>query len=171
METISLLQRRRPNLHALIAGSDGAAYGTPRADGVPWSEWARENISFDPKRTHWLGSVQSDTYHSLLSISNVHLYLTVPFILSWSLIEVMAAGVPVVASDTPPVREVIDNMTNGILVDFFDSSAQADAVCQILDCPSLASSLARSSVKASQFYSSTIGADKWDDLISTVTKP
>ena len=106
MQAIALLQQRRPNLHALIVGADVVAYGAKRADGRSWGDWAKQELSLDPARTHWLGSLQTEQYQKVLACSDVHLYLTVPFVLSWSLIEAMAAGCCIVASDTPPVREV-----------------------------------------------------------------
>ena len=96
-------------MHVLLAGHDGTAYGTPREDGRGWADWARETLPLDPNRTHWLGSVQDQEYRQLLAVSDVHLYLTVPFILSWSLIEAMAAGCAIVASSTPPVLEVLEH--------------------------------------------------------------
>ena len=80
------------NLHVLIVGSDVVAYGGSRSDGRSWGAWAKEEIALDPKRTHWLGALQTEEYHDVLAISDVHLYLTVPFVLSWSLLEAMAAG-------------------------------------------------------------------------------
>ena len=107
MKALALLQKKRPNLHALIVGADVVAYGSGREDGRSWGDWARNDLPLDPSRTHWLGSLQTDDYHRVLASSDVHLYLTVPFVLSWSLLEAMAAGCSIVASDTPPVREVI----------------------------------------------------------------
>ena len=89
IQTISKLQQLRPNLHVLIVGQDGQAYGNARSDGQPWSQWAKANLSLDPARTHWLGALQEHEYHNVLAISDVHLYLTVPFVLSWSLLEAM----------------------------------------------------------------------------------
>ena len=85
------LQQMRHKAHVLIAGSDVVAYGAGRSDGRSWQTWAQEEAGLDPKRTHWLGALQTDDYHRLLKVSNVHLYLTIPFVLSWSLLEAMAA--------------------------------------------------------------------------------
>ena len=79
METIALLQAERPQLHVLIVGSDVVAYGGTRSDGRSWGTWARQDVSLDPERTHWLGALQTDEYHDV-AISDVHLYLTVPFV-------------------------------------------------------------------------------------------
>ena len=69
----------------------------------------------------------------MLLASTVHVYLTVPFVLSWSLIEALSAGCAVVASDTPPVREVVRDDENGLLVDFFDSAGLADRIVDALE--------------------------------------
>ena len=87
LEAISELQVKFQNLHVLLVGHDCTAYGPPRPDGVKWSDWARTNLHLDASRTHWLGSLQEDQYRAVLSVSTVHMYLTVPFILSWSLLE------------------------------------------------------------------------------------
>jgi glycosyltransferase involved in cell wall biosynthesis len=71
----------------------------------------------------------------LLQVSSAHVYLTYPFVLSWSCVEAMAAGCVLIGSDTRPVREVIDHGRNGVLVDFHDSEAVADAVIDVLSSP------------------------------------
>ena len=92
MQAIAHLQAQRPHLHVLIVGSDVVAYGGERSDGRSWGAWAKEDIALDPHRTHWLGALQTEEYHDVLAFSDVHFYLTVPFVLSWSLLEAMAAG-------------------------------------------------------------------------------
>ena len=104
MKTIAMLQSRRPNLHVLIVGSDLVAYGSGRSDQRSWGEWARADLPLDPKRTHWMGPLQTAEYHAVLAWSDVHLYLTVPFVLSWSLIEAMAARCCIVGSATHLLR-------------------------------------------------------------------
>ena len=69
-------------------------------------------------------------------MSDAHVYLTAPFVLSWSLLNALACGCQVVASDTAPVRELIRNGENGWLVDFFDVSQLAERILQTLDAPS-----------------------------------
>jgi glycosyltransferase involved in cell wall biosynthesis len=83
---------------------------------------------------HFLGRVPYQTYLSALQVSSAHVYLTYPFLLSWSLLEAMSTGCVVIGSDTPPVREVIDS-TRGILVPFFDIELLADSVVDALTAP------------------------------------
>ncbi|MFG0417982.1 glycosyltransferase [Pseudomonas sp. zjy_8] len=95
------------------------SYGSKPKDAPNWrTKMLREN-QVDLSRVHFLGKVPYATYKKVLQIAAVHLYLTYPFVLSWSLLEAMASGCLIVASDTAPVREVIRDEKNGFLVDFF----------------------------------------------------
>lgn len=165
MQAIAELQRRRPKLHALIVGHDGVAYGANRSDGRSWGEWAKQEVGFDPARTHWLGVLQDAEYHQVLAWSTVHLYLTVPFVLSWSLLEALAAGCALVSSATAPVQEVVADGDSALLVDFFDPMAQADAVERLLDQPSLRRELAIRGQEAAALYSADRGLAAWLELL------
>lgn len=165
IEAICLLQQRRPNLHVLMVGHDGTAYGTPREDGRGWAQWARESLPLDPSRTHWLGSLQDAEYRQVLACSDVHFYLTVPFILSWSLLEAMAAGCAIVASATAPVLEVLEHGRSALLVDFFDVEAQAAALGRLLDDQRLCSCLAHQAQERAADYCHDRGHQAWSDLL------
>jgi glycosyltransferase involved in cell wall biosynthesis len=89
----------------------------------------------DWQRVHHVGQLDRANFISLLQLSTVHVYLTYPFVLSWSLLEAMSAGCAIVASDTAPVREVIEHGDNGRLVGFFDREALVDDLCRLLDDP------------------------------------
>ena len=166
MKAISLLQAERPQLHALIVGSDVVAYGGSRSDGRTWGAWAKDEIPLDPQRTHWLGALQTHQYHDVLAVSDVHLYLTVPFVLSWSLLEAMAAGCALVSSATPPVEEVLEHNSSALLVDFFSPHKQAEALARLLDDSNLRSSLARGAMKRASAYQSANGLKAWMRLLS-----
>jgi glycosyltransferase involved in cell wall biosynthesis len=86
-------------------------------------------------RVHFLGKVPYPHFLALLQLSKVHVYLTYPFVLSWSLLEAMSAGCAIVASDTSPVREAITNGENGVLVDFFNPQQLAQEVCRLMEEP------------------------------------
>src|SRR5262249_13804078 len=103
--------------------------------GRPWREILLDEVDLDLSRVHFLGRVPYDQYVSLLQISAAHVYLTAPFVLSWSMLEAMAAGCAVVASDTEAVREVIEDGENGLLVDFFDRDQLAERIAECLDEP------------------------------------
>ncbi len=165
IEAIARLQQARPRLHVVLVGHDGTAYGHGRADGQGWAAWARQTLPLDPGRTHWLGSVQEQTYHQVLACSTVHLYLTVPFVLSWSLLEAMAAGCAIVASATPPVHELLEHERSALLVDFFDVGAQVQAVTTLLDKPNLLGRLAAAAQVRAGAYSAEAGRLAWDALL------
>ena len=166
MQAIVLLQQLRPRLHVLIVGADVVAYGGGRPDGRSWGDWAKQDLGLDPARTHWLGSLQTESYQRVLACSDVHLYLTVPFVLSWSLLEAMAAGCCIVASDTEPVREVLANGSTGVLVDFFSPEHQANAVNALLDSEDRRLSLSAGARKASASYDCKEGLEAWMELMS-----
>jgi glycosyltransferase involved in cell wall biosynthesis len=86
-------------------------------------------------RVHFLGKIPYAQYVAVLQLSRVHVYFTYPFVLSWSSIEAMSAGCVVLGSDTAPVREVIEDGRNGLLVDFFDPAAIADRAAEVLARP------------------------------------
>ena len=88
------------------------------------------------RSVHFTGRLSYADLIRLMQVSAVHVYLTYPFVLSWSMLEAMSAGCLIVGSDTPPVREVIRHGENGLLVDFFSPSGIADQVIAALSAPS-----------------------------------
>lgn len=126
---------RRPNARILVVGGDEVSYGAAPVGGETWRERMTAETNPDPERIHFLGKVPYETFLSVLRISRAHVYLTYPFVLSWSMLEAMACGAPIIGSDTPPVAEVIEDGRNGLLVDFFDHEAVADKVEEALDDP------------------------------------
>ena len=165
IEALARLQRQRPKVQVVLVGSDVVAYGVPRADGRTWREWAMQDMGLDPARTHWLGILQSEAYHQVLACSQVHLYLTVPFVLSWSLLEAMAAGCAIVASATAPVQEVLRHEHSALLVDFFDPQAQAEAIAALLDDPARRQHLADQARCTAAAYGAEQGLRAWLELI------
>ncbi|MDD8022713.1 MAG: glycosyltransferase [Paracoccaceae bacterium] len=135
----------RPNAHVVIVGDEGQSYGAPPKGDKSWKQIFLDEVRdrLDLNRVHFLGRVPYPTFLSLLQVSRVHAYLTYPFVLSWSLMEAMAAGCHVVASDTAPVREVIRPGANGQLVDFFDIPAWSAKLTEALADPDKFISLRR----------------------------
>ena len=127
--------QRHPRAHVLLVGSDEVAYGAKRGDGLSWRQWALREWPMDPDRLHMMPALSYDDYLSVIQRSWVHVYWTVPFILSWSLMESLASGCCVVASATPPVQDIIRSGKEGQLVDFFDPDALAQQVDQLLQNP------------------------------------
>ena len=140
MRALPELLRRRPRAHVLIVGGDKVSYGAAPPAGRKWRDIfaaeVRGRISDeDWRRVHFLGTIPYQHFIALLQLSAVHVYLTYPFVLSWSLLEAMSVGCAIVASDTQPVREAIRHGETGRLVDFFDASALTQEVCALLDDP------------------------------------
>ncbi len=122
--------RRRPDAHVLIVGGNGVSYGRRPVDAKSWREklLAELHGQLDLRRIHFLGKLRYEQYIAILQVSSVHVYLTYPFVLSWSLLEAMSAGCVVIGSRTPPVEELISDGENGCLVDFFDTEAMIEMI-------------------------------------------
>jgi glycosyltransferase involved in cell wall biosynthesis len=106
------------------------SYGRAPADGRSWREVMTAETDPDRQRVHFLGTIAYADHLRLLQISSAHVYLTVPFVLSWSAMEALATGCVVIGSRTPPVEEIVRHGENGFLVDFFAPSEIADAVVE-----------------------------------------
>ncbi|WP_373525285.1 glycosyltransferase family 4 protein [Nostoc sp.] len=135
METVALLQQRRPNCHVVVVGEDRVAYGKNLPDGQTYKQLMLEKLSLDLSRLHFTDRLPYNEYLQVLQASSAHIYLTRPFVLSWSMLEVMAAGCLLVASKTPPVLEVVQDGVNGLLVDFFSTQNIANRVEEALNNP------------------------------------
>jgi glycosyltransferase involved in cell wall biosynthesis len=133
MRALPEILRRRPSAQILIVGQDGVSYGRPAPNGKTWRETMLAEVDLpDPARVHFLGQIPYGRFLTLLQVSSAHVYLTVPFVLSWSCIEALSAGCIVVGSKTPPVEEAIEDEQNGFLVDFFSPAEIADRVVHVL---------------------------------------
>ena len=135
IETISVLQQKRPRCHFVIVGKNRVAYGKNLPDGKTYKEAMLEKFSLDLSRVHFTDLLPYEEYLQVLQASSVHIYLTRPFVLSWSMLEALATGCLIVASDTAPVTEVIEDNVNGLLVNFFDPQQISDRVIEALDNP------------------------------------
>lgn len=131
------IQRQRPKAVTLIVGGDGVSYGAKPPDGTTWRTLYLNEVQdqLDLSRVHFLGTLPYANYLSVLQISSCHVYLTYPFVLSWSMLEAMSAGCLVVGSRTPPVEEVLKQGVNGLLADFLDPESIAKAVVYALEHP------------------------------------
>lgn len=132
MEAVEVLLKKRPNAHFLIAGEDIICYGQ-QLQGVSYKQRALDTLNLDMGRVHFVGKLSYDEYLSMLQISSAHIYLTYPYVLSWSFLEAMAAGCCVVASNTTPVLEFMKNNYNGLLAEFYDIEHIVKRVVYALD--------------------------------------
>lgn len=135
MRALPEILRRRPNAQVLIVGGDEVSYGSPPGNGKSWREVMLEEVTIDPERVHFLGKLPYDRFLDLLRVSSVHVYLTYPWILSWSFMEAMACECLIVGSNTAPVQEVLEDGVNGLMVDFWSTTDVADKIDAVLDHP------------------------------------
>ena len=139
MRSLPKLQALRPNAKVIIVGGDEVSYGKRLPEGQTYRQryCAEVQDRVDWSRVFSVGKLPYADYLKVLQISAAHVYLTYPFVLSWSMLEAMAAGCLLVASDTAPVKEVIEDGQNGLLVDFFDHDRLANKITEVLANPEI----------------------------------
>lgn len=137
MRALPAILAANPHTQVVIVGGDDVSYGSRPSKTANWRTemLAEVGAHLDTRRVHFLGKLPYADYLRLLQVSTAHVYLTYPFVLSWSLLEAMAIGCTVVASRTGPVEEVIEEGRNGVLVDFFAVDDLARQVSSILADP------------------------------------
>jgi glycosyltransferase involved in cell wall biosynthesis len=137
MRALPAVLAARPDAQVVIVGGDGVSYGNAPKAATGWKDVFLDEVrgQIDLARVHFLGRVPYPDFVRLMQIARVHAYLTYPFVLSWSMVEAMAAGAVVVASRTAPVEELIDHGKTGLLVDFFDVAAWSDTLTDALANP------------------------------------
>jgi glycosyltransferase involved in cell wall biosynthesis len=137
LRSLPAILRQRPTARAILIGGNGVSYGAPPKDAKSWREHfvneVRPQMSDEEwSRVHFVGSVPYEQFLAIMRISSAHVYLTYPFVLSWSLLEAMSMQCPIVGSNTGPLREVIEDGHNGFLVDFFDQVALTEKIIELL---------------------------------------
>jgi len=152
MRALPELLARRPNARVFIVGGDEVSYGAPHPDGKSWKLKYLEELqgqihAKDMARVHFVGKLPYPDFVRLLQLSTIHVYLTYPFVLSWSLLEAMSIGCAIVASDTRPLHEAITHGETGRLVDFFDRKGLVEQVVSLLDNPAERKRLGRNARK------------------------
>ena len=137
MRALPDILAKRPRARAVIVGGDEVSYGAVPSGHKGYKSIYLDEVRdrLDMSRVHFVSRVPYTTLIDLLRISAAHVYLTVPFVLSWSMLEAMSVGALVIGSDTAPVREVIEHERNGLLVDFFKPEQIAQTVCEALAHP------------------------------------
>lgn len=137
MHALPKILNERPDARAIIVGDNKVSYGaaSKHKNGFRGEMEAELGDSVDWERVHFVGRTSYADFCKIIQLSTCHIYLTVPFILSWSLLEAMSMGAVVVANDVEPVKEAITHQETGLLVDFFDSDALAKQVVDVLARP------------------------------------
>jgi glycosyltransferase involved in cell wall biosynthesis len=173
MRALPEILRRRPKAHVLIAGGDGSSYGDAPPTGGSYRAMLAAELGsqLDLGRVHFLGQVPYEFYLNMLQVSSVHVYLSYPFVLSWSLLEAMSAGCLVVCSATAPVLDVLRDRENGLGIGFFDGGALADRIDEVFEHPDRMQAL-RAAARATivgEFDLMTRMLPRWVDLIGGLT--
>lgn len=148
MRALPELLRQRPQAHVLLVGGDDVSYGARPAQGRRWKDIFYDEVKPQlaeeaRSRIHFVGKLPYTDFVALLQLSTVHVYLTYPFVLSWSLLEAMSVGCAIVASNTRPLHEAIVHGDTGRLVDFFDAPGLANEVARLLASPEERAALGR----------------------------
>ena len=136
MRALPRIMAARPQAQVVVVGGDGTSYGALPPPGTTWKSLFLNEVAkhIDQSRIHFTGRLSYSDYLSALQISSAHIYLTYPFVLSWSLLEALSVGCLVIGSDTDPVREVL-NSENSLLVPFFDTEQLSERVIEALSFP------------------------------------
>ncbi len=143
MDAIRLVLSRRKNAHVIVVGVDRVCYGAQRKDGESYLKDEEAKGGYPIDRVHFVGLRNRGDYQKILRASSCHVYLTRPFVLSWSVLEAMSFACPVVASKTPPVQEVMEDNFNGLLAEFRSPYNIAAKIEEILDNPERAKKLGK----------------------------
>src|SRR5262249_52521872 len=126
---------------------------------------------YDMTKFVFTGLVSVNALVDILSLSDLHVYLTVPFVLSWSLMDALACGCTVLASGTAPVKEMIADGENGVLFDFFDAEGLARRAVDVLrDPPAFRALGERAAATIRERYALEVTLPKLLDLFERVVR-
>lgn len=137
MKVAKRLCDMRSDVVFIVVGEDRIAYGGDArfTNGKTFKQWVLEQDDYDLNRIRFTGRIAPTDLVRLFSLSDLHLFLTAPFVLSWSLFDALACGATVLASSTGPVMELVNHQQNGLLTDFFDVDSWVEAAAAVLDEP------------------------------------
>jgi glycosyltransferase involved in cell wall biosynthesis len=172
MRALVHLQRERPDLRAVLVGGNGVSYGAKLVGGT-WRDYMMRELGdkLDLSRIHFPGRVDYETYLRLLQRSDAHVYITYPFVASWSLREALACGCVVLGGDTEPVQEFVSDGDNGLIVPSLDAEAVSRRVLDVLEAPALARKLrGNARAYAERHLRLADYVENFETLIERVTK-
>ena len=169
MRALPKILAARPKAQVVIVGGEGVSYGAGAPAGDSWKEIFRREVAdrLPAERVHFVSRIPFHDLRSLFQITSAHVYLTYPFVLSWSMLQAMSAGAPVIASRTAPVLDVIEDAVNGRLVDFFDVEGLAERVVEALAQPQSFAAM-RAAARASiieMFDLKRVCLPRWTQLV------
>jgi len=174
MRALPEILRKRPRCHVVVVGGDGISYGSIPPYGGTYREMLLAELGgqLDTQRIHFLGQVPRETYLNVLQVSSVHVYFTYPFVLSWSLLEAMAAGCLVLGSGHEPVTEVLHDGVTGLAVNAIEPAAICRRVEEVLEHPDRLQGI-RDAARAAvieQYDLRTRAIPRWLSLLGSVTR-
>jgi glycosyltransferase involved in cell wall biosynthesis len=164
MRALERIQRAHATCHAVIIGGDDVSYGKRPKDAPNWREKMLRDVKLDATRTYFMGRVPRETFIRAMQVSAAHVYLTYPFVLSWSLLEAMACGAPIVASDTAPVREVLLE-SSARLFDFHEVGALSERVLECVGDREGANEMSRQARKVADRFDQGRAQAQYDLLL------
>jgi glycosyltransferase involved in cell wall biosynthesis len=173
MQIAKAVYETYPEVVFLVVASERVTYGgdIKHIPHQSFKDYVLEQDHYDLDRIRFLGNQPPDTLAQILSVSDLHIYLTVPFVLSWSVLDAMACGCVVLGSDTAPVREVITDGENGLLRGFYDVDRLAEAAVEVLKDPPAYRQLGAAAQRTvAQRYSLQVVLPRMLDLYEEVTR-
>lgn len=164
------LMAEAPDAQVIVVGDPSKRpYGGSPPDGRSWTDVCFDGLPIDPSRLHLIGRVSHDRMLAALRLGTAHVYYTYPFVLSWSLIEAMASGCYVIGSDTPPLKDAIEDGVNGRLLPFFDADALAGALIEACRDPGAFAPLRTAARQtAVTRFDRKAGRDAWLALLASL---
>jgi len=169
IKAVELICAQHLDCYVLIVGDDEVSYSPPLKNGLSYRQQCVQNVNLPTDRVHFLGKVSYQTHLQILQLSSVHIYLTYPFVLSWSFMEAMATECVLLCSATAPVLELVEDHHNGLLVDFFDYQSIAKKVDLIFNDSERMQFLGRNARQTIvQSYQRQFSLEHYQNLIQTL---
>lgn len=137
MRAAKRIYQQFPKVVFVVVGADSVHYGADlqHIREKSFRHHVLANDEFDLSKFRFTGFVPEETLADYLSLGDVHIYLTEPFIASWSMVDAMSCGAVLLASDQTCVREYVVSGQNGLLCDFFDVEELARQAVGVLRDP------------------------------------
>lgn len=150
LRSLPTLQKLRPQAHVVVVGADGVSYGRTLGGEETYRQRLAKELgdTVDWSRVHFVGQLPYRDLVSLLRLSRTHVYLTAPFVISWSMMEAMSLEKVVIASDNAPVRQFIEPDKTGLLVDFFNPVQLAETIARVCEAPARYEEIGRAARRA-----------------------
>ncbi|GHU10417.1 glycosyl transferase [Betaproteobacteria bacterium] len=172
VRAIPHIQKAHPEAHFVIVGRTGGGYG-PAPERGNWRDifLAEQRAALDLSRLHFTGAVPPETIRAVLTVSRAHVYLSHPFVLSYSPVEAMSCACPLVLGDTEATREIAAHEQHALFADGLDPQAVAEAVLRLLDDEDLSRRLGQAArARAREHYDLKVCLPEWERVINHLVK-